>query len=320
MAGRRTSRRGQAPADAVGVELEGVTRRFGRTVAVDGVTFDARPGEVLGLLGPNGAGKSTTIRVLTGYLEASSGVVRVGGEVLTPRAHDVKRLLGYMPEASALYPEMGVAAYVTFWARLRGIDRRSRPGAVERALRSAGLLDVAGQRIGTLSRGYRQRVGLAQAIVHDPPVLVLDEPTAGLDPRQVVDARNLIRRLAKRHTVILSSHVLSEVTELCRRVVILRQGKVVAVDEVAALTNAGGNPRVEVVVRRDPARAAQLVAALPSVSHVDRRGATLLVTGEGGDLGDAVAAAVSAGGLGLAELRVPTASSLEDAYLRLVDD
>jgi ABC-2 type transport system ATP-binding protein len=302
------------------VELEGVTRRFGRTVAIDGVTFDARPGEVLGLLGPNGAGKSTTMRVLTGYLEASSGVVRVGGEELTPRAHDVKRLLGYMPEASALYPEMGVAAYVTFWARLRGIDRRTRPAAVERALRSAGLVDVAGQRIGTLSRGYRQRVGLAQAIVHDPPVLVLDEPTAGLDPRQVVEARNLIRRLAKRHTVILSSHVLSEVTELCRRVVILRQGKVVAVDEVAALTHAGGSPRVEVVVRRDPARAAQLVAALPSVSHVDRRGATLVVTGEGGDLGDAVAAAVSAGGLGLAELRVPTGSSLEDAYLRLVDD
>src|SRR5206468_8957919 len=150
------------------------------------------------------------------------------------------------------------------------------------ALRSAGLRDVAGQRIGTLSRGYRQRVGLAQAIVHDPPVLVLDEPTAGLDPRQVVEARAFIRRLARRHTVILSSHVLSEVTELCRRVVILRQGNVVAVDEVAALTHAGGSPRVEVVVRRDPARAEQLVAALPSVSHVDRRGATLVVTGEGG--------------------------------------
>ena len=229
----------------VGVSLEGVTRRFGRTVAIDDVTFDVRPGEVLGLLGPNGAGKTTTMRVLTGYLRPTSGAVRVGD--VDPVADPVaaKRLIGYVPEAGALYRDMRVDRFLRFWAELRGIPRRERRDRLERVVRSAGLTGVERQLVGSLSRGYRQRVALAQALVHDPPVLVLDEPTSGLDPAQVVETRNLIAKLAKTRTVLLSSHLLNEVSQLCRRVVVLDRGRVLAVDDVAALTDRFGSSSLE---------------------------------------------------------------------------
>ena len=221
----------------VSVSLEGVTRRFGRTVAIEDVTFDVRPGEVLGLLGPNGAGKTTTMRVLTGYLRPTSGRVLLGDVDPSVDAVGAKRLCGYVPEASALYRDMRVDRFLRFWAQLRGVARDARADRVERVITQAGLRGVEHHLIGALSRGYRQRVALAQALVHDPPVLVLDEPTAGLDPEQVVETRALIGRLAKTRTVLLSSHLLNEVTQLCRRVVVLDRGQVLAVDEVAALTD-----------------------------------------------------------------------------------
>jgi ABC-2 type transport system ATP-binding protein len=221
----------------VSVSLDGVTRRFGRAVAIEDVTFDVRPGEVLGLLGPNGAGKTTTMRVLTGYLRPTSGRVLLGD--VDPLADPVaaKRLCGYVPEASALYRDMRVDRFLRFWAQLRGVSRDARRDRVERVITQAGLRGVEHQLVGSLSRGYRQRVALAQALVHDPPVLVLDEPTAGLDPEQVVETRKLIGRLAKTRTVLLSSHLLTEVTQLCRRVVVLDHGRVLAVDDIAALTD-----------------------------------------------------------------------------------
>jgi ABC-2 type transport system ATP-binding protein len=221
------------------VELVGVSRRFGSALALDGVSFELRPGEVLGLLGPNGAGKTTTMRIVTGFLRPSEGVVLVDGEDLWSDPVEHRARLGYMPEASALYPEMTVESYLHFWGRLRRLPRDRRRAAVAQTMRRTGLREVAGQRIGTLSRGFRQRVGLAQAVLHDPPVLVLDEPTAGLDPRQVAEARDLIARLGRTRAVLLSSHLLSEVAQLCRRVVVLDRGRVVAVDEVAALTAQG---------------------------------------------------------------------------------
>ena len=221
----------------VAVRLDGVTRRFGRTVAIEDVTFDVRPGEVLGLLGPNGAGKTTTMRVLTGYLRPTSGRVLLGD--VDPAVDPVaaKRLCGYVPEASALYRDMRVDRFLRFWAQLRGVARDERRARVERVVTQAGLHGVEHQLVGSLSRGYRQRVALAQALVHDPPVLVLDEPTAGLDPEQVVETRKLIGRLAKTRTVLLSSHLLNEVTQLCKRVVVLDRGRVLAVDDIAALTD-----------------------------------------------------------------------------------
>jgi ABC-2 type transport system ATP-binding protein len=222
----------------VAVQLAGVTRRFGRAVAIEDVTFDVRPGEVLGLLGPNGAGKTTTMRVLTGYLRATSGRVLVGDVDPSVDPVGAKRLCGYVPEASALYRDMRVDRFLRFWAQLRGVARDGRSDRVERVVTQAGLRGVEHQLVGALSRGYRQRVALAQALVHDPPVHVLDEPTAGLDPEQVVETRKLIGRLAKTRTVLLSSHLLNEVTQLCRRVVVLDHGRVLAVDDIAALTDA----------------------------------------------------------------------------------
>ena len=200
-----------------------------------------RPGEVLGLLGPNGAGKTTTIRVMTGFLHPDAGGVRLvpgngGAGPVAAGEVEGRRLVGYVPEAPALYGDMSVAAFLFHCARLRRVARRHRRQAVRRAARQAGVDGVLGQRIATLSRGFRQRAALAQALVHDPPVLVLDEPTTGLDPRQVVEARQLISRLGRKRTVVLSSHLLSEVTQLCRRVVVLDRGRVVTVASVAELT------------------------------------------------------------------------------------
>jgi len=224
----------------VAVQLTGVTRRFGATTAIEGVSFDIRPGEVLGLLGPNGAGKTTTMRVLTGFLRPDAGTVRLvdgGGAGADPAEDpDARRLVGYVPEAQALYSDMGVGAFLLHCARLRGVARRRRRPAIRHAAHQAGVDGVLGQRIGTLSRGFRQRVALAQALVHDPRVLVLDEPTTGLDTRQVVEARQLIARLGRKRTVLLSSHLLSEVTQLCKRVVVLDGGRVITVGEVATLT------------------------------------------------------------------------------------
>jgi ABC-2 type transport system ATP-binding protein len=302
------------------VELVGVTRRFRSTVALDDVSFELRPGEVLGLLGPNGAGKTTSMRVLTGCLRPTSGRVVVDGADLwdDPVAHHAR--IGYMPESSALYPDMTVEGYLGYWARLRKVPRAKRAAAVARTIARTGLRAVAHRRIATLSRGYRQRVGLAQAVLHDPPVLVLDEPTAGLDPRQVAEARELIAKLGRTRAVLFSSHLLSEVAELCRRVVVLDRGRVVAVDDVAALTAPVGPSRLDVRVAREAERAAGAVRALAGVTRVDVKGDRLLVEGEGSDLAERVSGALVASGIGLVELSSRSRSTLEDAYLRLVGD
>jgi ABC-2 type transport system ATP-binding protein len=224
---------------APGVQLLGVSRRFGRTEAISDVTFDVADGEVLGLLGPNGAGKTTTMRVMTGYLRPSSGQVLIGGVDMADDPVAARRRIGYMPESAAVPAEMTVLAFLRYCARLRSVPREQRTSAVIEAVRQAGLGTVASERIATLSKGFRQRVALAQALVHDPVVLVLDEPTAGLDPRQVTETRDLIAKLGRTRSVLLSSHLLSEVANLCRRVVVLDRGRVLAVSDVASLTATG---------------------------------------------------------------------------------
>jgi ABC-2 type transport system ATP-binding protein len=303
----------------VAVALEDVSRRFGRTEVLHGVSFEAHPGEVLGLLGPNGAGKTTTMRVLTGFLRPSAGRVRVGGVDAASDPVAVRRLIGYVPESAPVPRELTAREFLSYCARLRRVPRGRRRPAVGAALKQSGLERVADQVIGTLSRGYRQRVALAQALVHDPPVLVLDEPTASLDPRQVAETRALIEKLGRHRTVLLSSHLLSEVSLLCQRVVIIDRGRVVATRRVAELRTAGDQIRLEVRVKGELARAAQVLEPVEGVRSAVARGDRVVVHGAGAELAERVSAAVMAAGLGLVELRT-SGEDLEDAYLRLVRD
>jgi ABC-2 type transport system ATP-binding protein len=210
------------------IRVSHLTKRYGAHTAVDDVSFEVGAGEVVGFLGPNGAGKSTTLRILAGFLGASAGTVTVAGHDLALESIEARRAIGYMPEAVPLYPEMRVAEYLRFRAELKGVSRARRRAYVDDALHLAAVVDVANKTIGHLSKGYRQRVGLADALVAKPPIVVLDEPTAGLDPNQIRDTRALVRALGREHTVVLSTHILSEVEACATRVLLLHKGRLVA--------------------------------------------------------------------------------------------
>ena len=218
------------------IEVENMTKRYGPTLAVSDVTFQAQKGEVLGFLGPNGAGKTTTMRVITGYLPPSAGRVRVAGFDVVEEPLEAKRRTGYLPEAPPVYPDMGVTEYLAFVGRIKGVARRELKSRLDEISERCAITDVRQRQIGKLSKGYRQRVGLAQALIHNPEVLVLDEPTAGLDPKQIIETRRLIKSLAGRHTVILSTHILPEASKTCERVVVINAGKIVAVGSPDELT------------------------------------------------------------------------------------
>ncbi|MGH9478185.1 MAG: ATP-binding cassette domain-containing protein [Terriglobales bacterium] len=219
------------------LEVCHLSKDYGPFHAVQDVSFTARAGEVVGFLGPNGAGKTTTMRLITGYLPPTAGEVKVDGLTVRTNALEAKRRIGYLPELPPIYPELTVDEYLHFVGRLRRLPSRQRRDAVERACKRTALSDVRHRIIGHLSKGYRQRVGIAQAILHDPPLLILDEPTAGLDPRQIIETRQLIRELAGKHTVIISTHILSEAAANCERVVIINRGALVAVDTPENLTH-----------------------------------------------------------------------------------
>ncbi|MBP7149165.1 MAG: ATP-binding cassette domain-containing protein [Acidobacteria bacterium] len=247
------------------IEVDSLLKTFGETLAVDRVSFAAQPGEILGVLGPNGAGKTTTLRILCGYLAPTAGTARVQGLDVVERSLDVRRRIGYLPENFPLYPEMKVGEYLRFRAALKGIPRRRRAAEVARVLGLCGLEAVSHRTIGTLSKGYRQRVALADALAGEPPVLVLDEPTTGLDPNQAYDIRQLIRSFRGGHTILLSSHILSEVEQICDRVVIFRRGKVIAEDTPAALSGrvrAGETVSVEFAAGEREALLARLPAGV----------------------------------------------------------
>jgi ABC-2 type transport system ATP-binding protein len=218
------------------IEVENLTKRYGPTLAVSEVTFEAQKGEVLGFLGPNGAGKTTTMRVITGYLPPSEGRVRVAGYDVVEEPLEAKRRTGYLPETPPVYPDMTVNEYLAFVGRIKGIPRRELKLRLADVAEKCAVTDVQHRQIGKLSKGYRQRVGLAQALIHNPEVLVLDEPTAGLDPKQIIETRQLIKGLAGLHTVILSTHILPEAAKTCQRVVVINAGKIVAVGTPDELT------------------------------------------------------------------------------------
>jgi ABC-2 type transport system ATP-binding protein len=222
------------------IEVTGLSKRYRDRVAVENLTFSVPEGEILGFLGPNGAGKSTTMKILTGYLPATSGTVKVAGFDVFEEPYEVKRRIGYLPETPPLYPEMTVRGYLKFVASIKGVRRGQLTTEMERVAHATGVSDVLDRLIQNLSKGYRQRVGVAQALLGNPPVLILDEPTEGLDPSQRAEVRQLIKGLAGQHTVILSTHILSEVTMTCERVLILNQGRMVAFDEIRNLAHALG--------------------------------------------------------------------------------
>lgn len=214
------------------IEVKNLTKSYGNFVAVKGISFKAERGQILGFLGPNGAGKTTTMRIITGFMPASEGTVEIDGLDIFTNSLEARRCIGYLPETPPLYSDMRVEGYLRFVAKLRGVRRMAVDGAVEHVLEVCGLTDMAHRICGQLSKGYRQRVGLAQALIHNPPVLVLDEPTIGLDPRQIHEIRELIRGLAGERTIVLSTHILPEVSQICDKVVIINEGRVVLEEQI----------------------------------------------------------------------------------------
>ncbi len=309
------------------IEVENLTKAYGQVTAVDHVSFSVNKGEILGFLGPNGAGKTTTMRILTGFMPATSGTARVAGFDVFSDSMEVRRHIGYLPEAPPLYPDMSVGAFLDFVLRIKNVPAEQRAARVDDALAKTSLGDKRKTLIKHLSRGYKQRVGLAQALVHDPDVIVLDEPTVGLDPKQIIEVRHLIKNLAGSHTIILSTHILPEVSMTCDRVVIINKGKIAAVDTPLNLTtqlNSGQRIQVEV---KAPEKALQdLLGQIPGANRVqleparaDGHVAATVEAAPGQDLRSVVAAKIVEKGWPLFELR-GVSMSLEDIFLELTTD
>ncbi len=250
------------------IELRAVTKRYGAVEAIRDISFTAPKGQIVGLLGQNGAGKTTTLNILTGYMPPTSGQVLVDGMDMLNRARDCKRAIGYLPEKPPLYDEMTVRSYLKFVCELKEVARKTIPAHVDDVMHTCGLTEVAERLIGHLSKGYRQRVGVAQALCGDPPVIVLDEPTVGLDPRQVVEIRALIRQLGQTHTVIFSSHLLSEIQQLCQRVIILHRGKMIREADMAELTGTGDALLLRASIKGRQQELLPAILSLPCVRRV----------------------------------------------------
>jgi len=308
------------------IEVEDLTKAYGPVTAVDHVSFTVNPGEILGFLGPNGAGKTTTMRILTGYMPATSGTARISGFDVFEDSLEVRRHIGYLPEAPPIYPDMTVDAFLDFVLRIKGAPAERRPALLSAAVEKTGLGEKRNELIKRLSRGYKQRVGLAQALVHDPDVIILDEPTVGLDPKQIIDVRHLIKGLAGDHTIILSTHILPEVSMTCDRVVIINKGKIVAVDTPQNLTTQlKGGQKVHVDVTAPEKPLTDLLSAIPGASRVEvssHPGGHLTAVVEsapGQDIRSQIAAKIVEKGWGLYELR-GASLSLEDIFLQLTTD
>jgi ABC-2 type transport system ATP-binding protein len=308
------------------IEVEHLTKRYGPVAAVDDISFRVDRGEILGFLGPNGAGKTTTMRILTGYMPATSGNARVAGYDVFSQSLESRRHIGYMPEQPPLYRDMSVRGFLTFVSKIKGIEKARIRARVDEVMGRCGITDMADRLIGKLSRGYRQRVGLAQALVHNPDVLILDEPTAGLDPNQIREVRSLIKSLAGDHTVILSTHILPEVGMTCERVVIINRGRIAAVDSPGNLTaRLKGSERVFLHVTGDFGEAERALRDLGGVTNVvrdespdeGRKGARLFAESDlGTDLRPEMASRLVSRGIGLLEMR-RIEMSLEEIFTEL---
>jgi ABC-2 type transport system ATP-binding protein len=305
------------------IRVENLTKFYGPRLAIADVTFTVHKGEIVGFLGPNGAGKTTTMRILTGYLPPSSGRAEIAGYDIFTQSLEARRHIGYLPESVPLYPEMTVRAYLHFMATLKGVPGPKQRARVSYVMERTRITEVADTLIAKLSRGYRQRVGLAQALVHDPPVLVLDEPTVGLDPRQIIETRQLIKSLGGDHTIILSTHILPEVSMTCSRVLIINKGRLIAEDTPENLTRRlRGSDRIELEVRGPGEEVRRRLASLPHVLGVqlvenrDGRVRCLVDCAVNTDIREQLAATVVRSGWGLLQLR-NVGMSLEEVFLQL---
>jgi ABC-2 type transport system ATP-binding protein len=321
------------------IEVQHITKRYGRVTAVDDVSFRVERGEILGFLGPNGAGKTTTMRILTGYMPPSEGRAVVAGFDVFDNPLEAKRRTGYLPETPPLYPDMTVREYLDFVGKIKGVPPRERKQRVLAVMERTRVADMADRHCAKLSKGYRQRVGLAQALIHNPEVLILDEPTAGLDPKQIIETRDLIRSLAGDHTIVLSTHILPEVAQTCQRVVIINKGHVVAVDTPDNLTaRLKGAATMYVQVDAAGADAGAALAGVPGVTRVESADQRPAPAGESTvgtarpylaayevesepdvDVRRELARAIVTRGWGLLEMR-PVRMSLEDVFLQVTTE
>lgn len=309
------------------IEVQDLTKAYGAVTAVDHVSFTVNKGEILGFLGPNGAGKTTTMRILTGYMPATSGTAKIAGFDVFGDSMEVRRHIGYLPETPPVYPDMAVEDYLDFVARIKNVPADKRAARVTEAMQKTNLEDRRAELIKRLSRGYKQRVGIAQALVHDPDVIILDEPTVGLDPKQIIEVRNLIKGLAGDHTIILSTHILPEVSMTCDRVVIINKGKIAAVDTPQNLTSQlKGGQKIRVEVQAPEKALRDALAQVPSTTRVETEQlpsgghlVAIVETAQGADIRSAIAAKIVQNGWPLFELR-GVSLSLEEIFLELTTD
>ena len=301
------------------IEVENLTRYYGSRRAINNLSFQIEKGEVVGFLGPNGAGKSTTMNIISCILPASNGTVKINGFDTFEQSLEIRKMIGYLPETPPLYTDMTVAKYLDFAAGIRGVPSKNIPAAVERVIEKCSLKDVGHRIIGRLSKGYQQRVGLAQAMVHDPEILILDEPTIGLDPIQIIEIRKLIQELAEEHTIILSSHILPEITQISKRVIIINEGEIAAVDSLGGLTaSLRKSERLSLTIRKPENT---IIEKLDSLDQVISASSTeenqfLIECSLRSNLQDDIAKLALENGWGIIELK-PVSMTLEDIFLKL---
>jgi len=308
------------------IEVKGVTKKYGKVVAVDNISFEVNDHEIVGFLGPNGAGKTTTMNMITGYSEPTSGRIMVNGFNISKSPRKAKMQIGYMPENAPVYNDMTVKEFVTYIAELRGIDKKEIELQVNKIIKKTGLKNVEDKLIKNISRGYKQRTSIAAALVGEPEVLVLDEPTVGLDPKQVVEIRNLIKKLGENHTVILSSHILSEVSQICSRVVIINRGKIVAIDTPENLEEQVKNDNSIIVVVEDKKQKMKDIKAklkgcvsIEKIKDMDDGSAKYKITAEpNADIRKEIFEVFPKEEITIFELKKEEAS-LEDAFLRIIN-
>ncbi|HEY9767371.1 MAG TPA: ABC transporter ATP-binding protein [Coleofasciculaceae cyanobacterium] len=312
------------------IEVEHLSKVYGSTTAIEDIHFSVAAGEIIGFLGPNGAGKTTTMRILAGYLPATSGTARIAGYDVHRHSMQVRRLIGYLPETPPLYPDMTVKGFLSFVAKIKGIRAGDRRRQVDKAIKRCQLVDKKDITIRKLSKGYRQRVGIAQAIVHEPPVIILDEPTVGLDPRQIIEVRNLIKSLAGEHTLILSTHILPEASMICDRLTIINHGRVVTTDtppDLQAQLETSAGYQLEIAGEAD--KILPLLQKIPgviqaakeesiSIKHQDRQ-LIKIAYAPNTEPGKDIAATIIGQGLDLYEM-CRTSPSLEDVFLELTTE
>ncbi|MCR4610841.1 MAG: ABC transporter ATP-binding protein [Lachnospiraceae bacterium] len=306
------------------IQIRNLVKKYGNHTAVDDISLDIEPGQVYGFLGPNGAGKSTTMNIITGYLAATSGEIKINGYDIYKEPEKAKTCIGYLPEIPPLYLDMTVYEYLKFVAELKGFEKAKIDNEVKRVMELTNITDVSERIINNLSKGYRQRVGFAQAIVSSPPIVILDEPTVGLDPNQIRETRDLIKSLGDSHTVILSSHILSEISETCSHVFIINKGKIIANDTIDNLSNYFNSHQVlEITAKGDKLRCKEIVEAIENVNSVsvdlgDEDGTVKITVDavDNADVREDVSLALSAEKISIFEMKEDT-KSLEDVFLQL---